>query len=67
MPVDASRVEHRPGYGLDAKSVLSATVVQYSDAPDRCTVSPPDATGDRRLTEWISVDADVVVSLANTR
>ncbi|MFC3476620.1 DUF7511 domain-containing protein [Halobacterium litoreum] len=46
---------------------LSATVVPYTDAPDRCTVSPADADDRRRLTEWLSVDADAVVPLSDAR
>jgi len=44
---------------------LSLTVVRYADGPDRCTVYPPDATGDARLSTWLSVDYEVVVDLAS--
>ncbi|CQH57866.1 uncharacterized protein HHUB_2618 [Halobacterium hubeiense] len=46
---------------------LEATVVRYQNTPDRCTLSPPDVNGDRRLTAWLSVDADALVTLAEHR
>lgn len=35
---------------------LRATVVRYTDGPDRCTVSPPDCAEPARLTTWLSAD-----------
>jgi len=46
---------------------LRATVVTYRDSPDRCTVSPADVSDDQRLTAWLSVDTDAVVSLDESR
>lgn len=46
---------------------LAVTVVRYSDAPDRCTLHPPDATGEERLTRWLSADTDAFVDLASRR
>ena len=46
---------------------LEATVVRYQNTPDRCTLSPPDVDSDRRLTAWLSVDADALVTLAENR
>jgi len=46
---------------------LAATVVRYQNTPDRCTLSPPDVDDDRRLTAWLSVDADALVALAENR
>jgi len=43
---------------------LSLTVVRYEDGPDRCTVYPPNATGDAQLSTWLSVDYEAVVDLA---
>jgi hypothetical protein len=43
---------------------LSLTVVRYDDGADRCTVYPPNATGDSRLSTWLSVDYEAVVDLA---
>ncbi|MFB6072421.1 MAG: hypothetical protein ABEJ88_05570 [Halobacterium sp.] len=51
----------------DDPSYLSATVVRYENGPDRCTVSPENPDSDRQLTAWLSVDADVVVALADAR
>jgi hypothetical protein len=46
---------------------LTARTVSRPDGPDRCTVFPPEATGFARMSTWISVDADVVVSLEEFR
>ncbi len=46
---------------------LDATVVRYQNTPDRCTLSPPNVDSDRRLTAWLSVDADALVTLAENR
>jgi len=43
---------------------LALTVVRHADGPDRCTVHPPDATGDARLSTWLSADYGAVVDLA---
>jgi len=43
---------------------LSLTVVRYEDEPDRCTIYPPSATGDARLSTWLSADYEAVVDLA---
>ncbi|MBX0287306.1 DUF7511 domain-containing protein [Haloarcula salinisoli] len=44
---------------------LSLTVVRYADGPDRCTIYPPDATGDVRMSTWLSVDYGAVVDLTS--
>jgi len=44
---------------------LSLTVVRYSDGPNRCTIYPPDATGDERMATWLSVDYGALVDLAS--
>ena len=46
---------------------LSLTVVRYSDGPDRCTIYPPEATGDARLSTWLSADYGSVVNLGAVR
>jgi len=46
---------------------LDGTVVRYRDAPDRCTVAPPDVDSDRELTAWLSVNADALVALTEMR
>jgi len=46
---------------------LSLTVVRYTDRPDRCTVYPPDASGDARMAEWITVNREVCVDLGPMR
>ncbi|WP_324663759.1 DUF7511 domain-containing protein [Haloarcula sediminis] len=43
---------------------LSLTVVRYADEPDRCTIYPPEATGDARMSTWLSADYGAFVDLA---
>jgi len=40
---------------------LSLTVVRYADGPDRCTIHPPDASGDERMATWLSADREAFV------
>jgi hypothetical protein len=44
---------------------LALTVVRYADRPDRCTIFPPESTGDARMSTWLSADYDAVVDLAS--
>jgi len=53
----AGATTHRP----DAQ--LSLTVVRYTDGPDRCTLHPPDASGDARLSTWLSADRSAFAAL----
>lgn len=46
---------------------LSMTVVEYTDEPDRCTVSPRGLSGSARLSTWITVNQSVVVDLTAIR
>ena len=46
---------------------LSLTVVRYADGPDRCTMYPPGAAGDARLSTWLSVDRRACLELAAMR
>ncbi|MBO4248537.1 hypothetical protein IL252_12005 [Halomicrobium sp. IBSBa] len=46
---------------------LQATVVEYDDAPDRCTVSPRSVEEGERTTTWLSADRDVFEDLAAMR
>lgn len=46
---------------------LDTTIVHYENGEDRCTVAPPDVGADQRLTAWLSVDADAVVTLREMR
>lgn len=50
-----------------ATEPLEATVVHYRNGPDRCTVAPGDVSDERRLTAWLSVDADALVRLGEMR
>jgi hypothetical protein len=50
-----------------AQPALSLAVVQYADSPDRCTIYPPDATGDERLSTWLSANRDAFVDLDTMR
>ncbi|GAA0667029.1 hypothetical protein ACFQDG_09080 [Natronoarchaeum mannanilyticum] len=46
---------------------LRHEVVSYPDAPDRCTIFPPDATGVARMSTWLTADHDAFVDLATVR
>ncbi|WP_254271786.1 DUF7511 domain-containing protein [Haloarcula marina] len=46
---------------------LSATVVRYTDRPDRCTVYPPGSSGVARMSTWISADADAFLDIETMR
>ena len=46
---------------------LALRVVEYPDAPDRCTVYPLGLGDHERMTHWISADRDAFVSLALQR
>lgn len=46
---------------------LTLTVVRYTDRPDRCTVYPPDASGDARMSTWLTVDRAACVDLDTFR
>ena len=52
---------------LSEREPLRATVVQYRGSPDRCTVAPADVDADQRLTAWLSLNADAMVSLDDSR
>jgi hypothetical protein len=68
MTADASpEPDDDPGEFAPNSEVLSSTVVNYRNSPDRCTVAPADVSGDRQFTAWLSIDADSVVSLAEFR
>jgi hypothetical protein len=66
---DASDSAADGGDGPDSsdRPVLAATVVRHQQSPDRVTVAPPDVADADRLTTWLSVDADAVVSLPDAR
>ena len=42
---------------------LRATIVEYEDAPDECTIFPRDASGVERMTTWISAEEGSYVDL----
>lgn len=68
MTADAS--SERAGAAAECRTdrrVLSATVVNYRNGPDRCTVTPADVSDEERFTAWLSVDADAMLSLAEFR
>lgn len=51
----------------DPAVALHATVVQYSDRPDRCTVYPGHLDHEERLCTWLSADQEAFVPLADAR
>ncbi|MCD2199683.1 MULTISPECIES: DUF7511 domain-containing protein [unclassified Halobacterium] len=66
MSTDSTRGAQQSRDDVD-RTPLDATVVRYQNTPDRCTLSPPNVDSDRRLTAWLSVDADALVTLAENR
>jgi hypothetical protein len=42
---------------------LRATVVEYENAPDECTIYPSGVTGMEQMTTWISAEEDSFVDL----
>ncbi|QIB75853.1 hypothetical protein GL213_02850 [Halogeometricum borinquense] len=46
---------------------LVATVVEYDDEPDECTIYPLHADEDERVTAWISAKRDSYVQLDKMR
>lgn len=40
---------------------VSATVVEFQDAPAQCTIYPTDVTDEAQLTMWISARGDAFV------
>jgi len=42
---------------------LSLTVVRYADGPDRATLYPPEASGDARMSTWLTADRGAFVDL----
>ena len=66
MPPDTTPRGPRSSEAADRR-VLDATVVRYRNEPDRCTVTPPDVSGDQQFTAWLSVDADALVALPENR
>lgn len=42
---------------------LQATVVEYENAPDECTLFPRDVSGMDRMTTWITAKEDSFVDL----
>lgn len=42
---------------------LRATIVEYDDAPDECTIYPRGVSGMERMTTWISAKEESYVDL----
>jgi hypothetical protein len=67
---DAPDRNDHDGSGVDGAHdppALRANVVRYSDEPDRLTLSPAAVSERDHTTTWLSVNADVVVSLDDAR
>ena len=63
----SSDVQRLSDARTDSPATLASTVVRYTDRPDRCTVYPPGASGDARLSTWFTVDSTVCVDLESMR
>jgi len=46
-----------------ASDRLEMRVVEYPDAPDRCTLYPPELDDHERMTHWLSADREAFRSL----
>ena len=46
---------------------LAATLVAYTDRPDRRTIYPPGTNSVARMSTWLTADADVFVDLGAMR
>lgn len=46
---------------------LRATVVEYEDAPDECTIYPQDVSHWDRMTTWITAEEGSFVELESQR
>lgn len=44
---------------------LRATIVEYEDAPDECTIFPRDVSDVERMTTWISAEEGSYVDLGS--
>ena len=67
MSVDACDGDANGPPDNENPPALYVHVVQYSDEPDRVTLSPQAVSAADRTTTWLSIDADAVVSLADAR
>ena len=68
MSADTQQADVGDRVDVDAgREPLQATVVRYRDSPDRCTLAPADVDDDRRLTAWLSVNADAMVPPGDSR
>lgn len=66
-PTRHATASRTPGTASPSPPPLEATIVHYRSGPDRCTVAPGDVSDERRLTAWLSVDADALVRLGEMR
>lgn len=53
--------------GPDDEVDLRATVVEYDDRPDECTIHPPTVSDDHRTTAWITAEAGSFVDVRRWR
>lgn len=56
-----------PDTGEDLPVQLRATVVEYDDAPDECTIYPQDVSHWDRMTTWITAEEGSYVDLTSLR
>jgi len=46
---------------------LRATIVEYADRTNRCTICPRDLTREELMVTWITADASAFVDLKDAR
>lgn len=59
MPMQRSDHDGALGGSLQ----LRATVVEYENAPDECTIYPRGVSGMEQMTTWMSAEEDSFVDL----
>lgn len=71
MPGDNTMDDEEPSGGsifsLQDEGQFVATVVQYDEVPDECTIHPLDATEEELMTCWVTALEGSFVSVRDVR
>lgn len=51
------------GEPSERRQLIRATIVEYDDKVDECTLHPVDPEDDKRITEWITARRESYLSL----
>ncbi|WP_276257486.1 DUF7511 domain-containing protein [Haloglomus litoreum] len=66
MPASRRTEGERPT-GSEPSPALAATLVAYTDRPDRRTIYPPGTNSVARMSTWLTADAGAFVDLDSMR